>query len=303
MQVLFTERGYRIRILTRKSSSPDPYVETVVGDLGDPSVCEKALDGVNLVVHAAGEKSDPTKFWSVNFKGTENLLNAVNNKRIRRFVYISSVGVIGADPLQDGLFGESSLCNPPNGYEKSKWEAEKLVLNAGNSMKVAILRPANVFGEHDPRHGLLTLARNIKKGRFIYTGGQNSQCNYVYVEDVAHAILALVEHAAAGGRVYHLSDSCMIGAFVSALADELGVPRPSVQLSGPLSNLLRIVLRVIIKFPTVAQSSAVSRLVSLNNRARFATARLVNELGFKCPVGWRAGLGRIVKWYHEEGKL
>jgi len=240
----------------------------------------------------------------VNVQGTQNLLAAAVDEGVEGFVHISSVGVIGANPLKSEVFAEDMPCKPRNEYERSKWEAEKLVQCAAiNGLRAAILRPANVFGDRDPEQGLLRLIRSVKNGRFVYLGGRLAICNYVFVDDVADACITLAEHPAAIGHTYNLSDDCMLGEFVDALADELEVERPTLQSPGPLSILMRTGLRTLRGFPSFSEFSIISRLISLNNQARFTTTRLADELGFRCPVGWREGLSRVVRWYRSQGML
>ena len=304
IEPLLIEQGYSVRVLSRRPSAVSSLVECFVGDITDASACHQAVRGVDIIIHVAGVKRDPARLWPVNVQGTENLLAAAVSEGVKRFVHISSVGVIGADPLQARAFDENAPCRPQNDYERSKWEAEKLVRQAGaDGLPIAILRPANVFGDRDPERGLLRLIRTVLNGWFVYLGGRDAICNYVFVEDVAHACLALAEHPSAVGRVYHLSDTCTVGEFVDALADELGVARPRVQLQDSLASLLRAALRATRHLPRLSQPSVVTRLIFLNNQASFATTRLADELGFRCPVGWRAGLERVVNWYRAQGEL
>jgi len=304
VQSLLVKRGYRLRVLTRKPDMALSSESYIIGDLTDASACRKAMDNVNVVIHVAGEKRATSRFWPGNVQGTKNLLDAAVTDGVERFVHVSSVGVIGADPLQSKVFGEEIPCMPRNEYERSKWEAEKLVHQAASEgLPVVILRPANVFGDCDPERGLLRLIRTVLNGWFIFIGGRDATCNYVYVEDVAHACLALAEHPRAVGRTYNLSDDCTLGEFVDAVADELGVTKSRIQLPSSLASGIRASLRVIRRFPRFSESSIASRLISLNNQARFSTNRLADELQFRCPVGWQAGLSRVVSWYRSQGEL
>jgi nucleoside-diphosphate-sugar epimerase len=304
VQSLLVKQGYDLRVLTRKTDMALSSVSYTVGDLTDASACRKAMENVNVVIHVAGEKRATSRFWPVNVLGTKNLLDAAVTDGVERFVHVSSVGVIGADPLQSKVFDEDVPCMPRNEYERSKWEGENLVKQAvSEGLAVTILRPANVFGDCDPERGLLTLIRTVLKGRFFYVGGRDATCNYVYVEDVAHACLSLAENPRAIGRIYHLSDICRLGEFLDILADELHVRRPSLKIPNSISRLLRIALYGARRLPWVPHSPAFNRLISLNNQANFATSRLADELGFECPVGWREGLRRLVSWYRSEGML
>lgn len=304
IQNLVLRQGYNLRILTRKPCSRRFKLDCFVGDLTDAMACRRAMENVNIVVHAAGEKRDTTRFSVVNIEGTENLLTAAVYEGVERFVHISSVGVIGADSLKSSVFDEDVPCKPRNEYERSKWEGEKLVQHAGKKgLPIAILRLANVFGEGDPEHGLLRLMRSVKKGWFAYLGGRDSICNYVFVDDVAAACITLAEHPGAVGHTYNLSDDCTLGEFVDTVADELRVSRPRFQLPSSLSILLRAGLKALRAFPHFSRAPTIARLITLHNQARFSTNRLADELGFRCPVGWQVGLGRVVKWYRSQGVL
>ena len=305
VQELLLERGCRVRALTRKSKVvfPSP-IDRFVGDLTDLSDCRDALAGVNIVIHLAGAKRNPASFWTVNVQGTSNLLAAAVDARVDRFVHVSSVGVIGADPFHKFVFEENVSCNPRNLYEQSKWQAEQLVVEAGHSgLSATVLRPANVFGDGHPEQGLLTLIQAVNRGRFFYLGGREVMCNYVFVDDVARAIIILAEHPNADGRTYHLSDSCTLVEFVEAMAAELDVEKPIFCLPNPLVRYVRVVLRSMRALPVIPYSSAFMRLVSLNSHACFTTRRLVDELEFELPVGWMVGLKRVVDWYRSEGVI
>ena len=304
LQKVLIRRGCHLRVLTRKPEKITASVDCFVGDLTDASACRKAMEKVNVVIHVAGEKRDISRFWPVNVRGTNNLIEAASDEGVGRFVHLSSVGVIGADPLKSKVFGEDASCMPRDEYERSKWEAEKLVQQAAKKgLPVAILRPSNVFGDCDPERGLLKLIQSVKKGWFVYLGGRDVLCNYVFVDDVAHACLSLAEHPAAVGHTYHLSDECTLGEFVDAVADDLRVKRPIIHLPSSLGILMRKTLRMMRALSGFSTSSMGIRLISLNNQARFATTRLADELGLQYPVGWRAGLGRVVDWYRSQSMV
>jgi nucleoside-diphosphate-sugar epimerase len=304
LRTLLIDNGYNLRVLTRSPKHEFTTEDHIVGDLTDRAVCRTALKGVDVVIHIAGEKRNPANFWPSNVEAVKNLRDVAVDAGVRRFVHLSSVGVIGADSLRPGLYGEDDPCIPRSYYERSKWEAEKLLHEAvSGNLSVAILRPANVFGDYDPGKGLLRLMRSIRNGSFIYIGGREVICNFIYVEDVAHACMALLSNPNADGHTYNLSDDCTLGEFVDTIADELGVGKPRLQIPNVFRRLIRISLRAIRHFPILSKLSFTARLISLNNRAQFKTSRLHDELGFICPIGWREGLRRLVAHYQVEGLL
>ncbi len=301
VEIFLRRKGAQVRLLSRKPSAKVNGRDCSTGDITDQGSCHDLMRGVKIVIHAAGAKQDPSTFYSVNVLGTFNLLTAAMVAGVDRFVYISSVGVIGADPLCVGSYNEESVCSPRNDYEKSKYEAERVVKQAGDDgLSVAIIRPANVFGDRDPQRGLLTLIRCIRDGRFAFVGGSEAICNYIFVEDVAHACLVVAEHPAAAGKTFHLSDDCTIGEFVDVAREELGVKERPVALPSMLSKLVR----KIVSIPSstgLRNHPIMTRLIALNNQAGFKTNRMEEETSFHYPVGWRNGLRRVIRRYQAEG--
>jgi len=299
-------RNHAVRCLVRKHLPSSSATEMIVGDITDPVACNEAVRGVTAVIHAAGEKSQGSRYEAVNTEGTRNLLEAARLNGVSRFIHLSSVGVIGADPFRRRVYDEKSPCHPSNPYERSKWRAEKYVLkSAAEGMSVAVLRPANVFGDRDPAQGLLTLAQTVRKERFIFIGSRTSLCNFVFVDDVAEAASFLVDHApdATAEPIYHLDDTCTIGEFVDALSNELEIDTPAFQIPVPLVHILRSGLKTARLIPAVSNRTLFARIVSLNNQASFKSSRLADEIGFQYPVGWRRGVSRLIRWYRDQGDL
>jgi nucleoside-diphosphate-sugar epimerase len=302
VEIFLQRKGVQVRTLSRKPLAKMNGRDCSTGDITNQGFCRDLMRGVKVVIHAAGAKQDPSAFYSVNVLGTFNLLNAAMIAGVDRFVHISSVGVIGADPLRRRSYNEESVCSPRNDYEKSKNEAEKLVKQAGkDGLSVAIIRPANVFGDRDPQGGLLGLIRSIRDGRFAFVGGSEAVCNYVFVEDVAHACIAVADHPAAAGKTFHLADDCTIGEFVDVAREELGVKKKTIAFPPILSKLVKQIISIPSATGLRISSPVMARLIALNNQACFKTTRMEEETGFRYPVGWRNGLRRVIRWYRAEG--
>ena len=299
-----TREGWSLRYLSRKKPACDVDKNWIQGDIRDVDACTRAVAGADVVIHAAGEKNLINQMNAVNVEGTDNLLNASLRNNVRLFVHISSVGVIGAPPLKKRLWDENAQCNPNNTYEQSKWLAEEKVRQASSSgLQAVILRPTNVFGDQDPSKGLLNLACNIQVGRFFFLGGRDTACNFIFVEDVAQAVVRLVTHSGSLQDVYHINDPCSLGDFVNAFADMLHVRRPKLSMPRIFAEAIRSSLIYASHVQYVSNSNMFARLISLNNCARFDSKRLRNDIGFSHPVGWRVGVSRLVSWYRAQGDL
>lgn len=85
------KKEYPVRILTTKHvHQTENSVEYLQGDLAGNSNLETAVKNVDTIIHCA---SNPRDFDNVDIRGTKNLLNALERKNIKHFLYISIVGV------------------------------------------------------------------------------------------------------------------------------------------------------------------------------------------------------------------
>jgi UDP-glucose 4-epimerase len=134
----------------------------LVGDLRDPRVRRRALDGADVVVHVAalhaphvGRVPD-TEFWSVNVDSTAALLAEASARGVSRVVYTSSTSVYGDALVPDGRAVWVDEClapRPRDVYDETKLAAEALV--ARSAVPAVTLRIARCFPEP-----LETLARH-----------------------------------------------------------------------------------------------------------------------------------------------
>jgi uncharacterized protein YbjT (DUF2867 family) len=89
---LLRDSGHRARIFTR---NPEGHVDAVQGDLTTGAGLEKAVAGMDAVIHAASATAQPTKLRSTDVVGTRRLLAMAREARVRHVVYISIVGMEG----------------------------------------------------------------------------------------------------------------------------------------------------------------------------------------------------------------
>ena len=130
-----------------------PSVERIVGDIRDPAVLDRAVDGVATVFHLAAVyrfwAADPDLFYDVNVGGTLNVIRAMEQANCRRLVYTSTVGTIGVahdghPATEDTLVHFEHLFGH---YKRSKYLAEHEVLRAGaQGLPVVLVHPTFPVG-------------------------------------------------------------------------------------------------------------------------------------------------------------
>ena len=147
-------RGDEVRALVRdpgRAAAVLPGgVEPVPGDVMDTGSLAEAVRGCELVFNAMGLPeqwlADDDVFHRVNARGSENVARAARAAGVGRLVHTSTIDVFHAE--RGERFDESWLADYPKGtaYERSKQEAERLVLGVGGGMEVVIVNPAAVYG-------------------------------------------------------------------------------------------------------------------------------------------------------------
>ncbi|MFV3382733.1 NAD-dependent epimerase/dehydratase family protein [Pseudomonas sp. NY15354] len=118
-----------------------------------------ALADIDVVIHLAARAhilddrdADPlAEFRKTNTQGTLNLARQAALAGVRRFIFISSIGVNGAQ-TRGRAFTELSPVAPHSPYAQSKYEAEcgLLEMTESGGMEVVIIRPSMIFSANAP---------------------------------------------------------------------------------------------------------------------------------------------------------
>jgi dihydroflavonol-4-reductase len=155
------ERHWNVRILERPGASRElleggPF-EFVNGDVLEPETLSPAMQGIDVVFHAAGVvdywKQGVERMYQVNVEGTRNVMEAALRSRIERVVHVSSTAAMGIHP--DEIVDETYTFNvKPERfvYGHSKYLAEQIAFEyIDKGLPVVIVNPTTVIGPRDIR--------------------------------------------------------------------------------------------------------------------------------------------------------
>ena len=126
-----------------------PKLSFVKGELLDSRSLRKVLKGIDVVYHLAAkvttpfDSSDSHVYEQVNHWGTAELVYAVEESNVKRFIYTSSSGVYGSS---SGAVDESTIPNPKTFYAISKLRGEEHVRRLFDKIDTYIFRCGNVYG-------------------------------------------------------------------------------------------------------------------------------------------------------------
>lgn len=125
------------------------HVEFIHGDILDLRKLKMVLKDVDTVFHLAARVTTPFAnvdadfHEQVNHWGTAELVAAIEESNVKKFIYTSSTSVYGAS---EGFIGEKDMPDPKTFYGISKFRGEEHVKRLMKKRDALILRCANVYG-------------------------------------------------------------------------------------------------------------------------------------------------------------
>lgn len=267
------------------------------GDLTVRMPALTVLDGIDVLVHAAArvhvlnddtEKS-AAEFDRVNVAVTLELARQAVAAGVRRFVFLSSIGVNGVQTELDAPFTEADQPSPHNPYAESKLKAEQGLrqLSAQTGLEVVIIRPPLVYGP-GVRANFAALMRAVQRGWPLPLACVHNLRSMLAMDNLVSFIATCIDHPQAANRTFLVSDGQDISSpdLVRGLAQALGVAAHLVPV--PVFAL-QLVGR------TLGKGDVIQRVCG-NLRVDISRARRV--LSWKPPISTDEGLRRAVKGMH-----
>jgi nucleoside-diphosphate-sugar epimerase len=259
---------------------------------------KQALKGCQAVIHLAAaldESLSESQLMKVNFEGTRFLLEEASRQKIKKFFFLSSVGVMGDI---SGRVDETAPRKPKTGYEKSKAAAEKLVLEFKNVFSVVVLRSALVYGPNTYWRGIVKL---VRKGFPVIGSGEN-MFQLVHVNDLVSAITFLLPAKKGGGEIFIVAEDNpkTLNQVYAAIQQELGTTKPIKHMPLFLGKLLALFMafkKSLLGGKTLLLPEYIERLVRVRH---YNTAKL-KELGWKPQYTLEKGLKETVQALKKEG--
>jgi nucleoside-diphosphate-sugar epimerase len=211
-----------------------PSDTVVVGDIGSVTDWSEALQGVDVVIHLAARvhvmkenAADPlAEFRRVNVEGTERLARSSAEAKVKRFVYVSSIGVNG-NSTQEFPFTEKDDPHPHDPYSLSKWEAEQVLklISRETGLELVIVRPPLAYGPRVPGN-FLRLLRLVSSGIPLPLGSIDNKRSFIGVRNLASFLVRCAQHPKAVGETFLVADGEDLSTpdLIRRIAKALGVP-------------------------------------------------------------------------------
>lgn len=304
---------HHVRGFARATSRVEPLrrlgVELCYGDLRDLESLARAVQGVDVVFHAAarvGVWGRPAEYYDANVLGTRHVLEAMRRAGVARLIHISSVSVYGRNT---GLISETrELQRIGDPHGDTKIDAEVMVREGAlrHGFAVTVLRPALVYGPYDYNY-IPRTARNILKGRMRIVGSGRNIAPIIYGEDLADLALRAAESDAAVGQTFNAAgcEPVTWQEFLSSLASLLGTRLPGLRIPYPLLYVAASFLEVCWKAAGAREAPPATRFGTrmLGSDWRYDISKATTLLGFQPRILHREGLARTLDWMIGEGLI
>lgn len=283
-------------------------IEKKYGDILNKEDLIKAMAGCDIAIHMAAN----TNIWpsrseivrKVNIEGTSNVIEAVLNNKLKRLIYIGTANSFGYGSKENPGKEENPYKSYGYGldYMDSKYEAQLLVLKEvkERQLPAVIVNPTFMLGAYDtkPGSGAMILAVYNKKVPGYSPGGRN----YVYVNDVATAIVNAINRGKIG-ECYILGNRNMnYKEAFTLMADVVGVKPPKIKFPAFIAKSYGAISSAIAN--TFGTTPVVSyNMAKIACDGHYYTAeKAVKELGLpQTPV--EHAIKEAFDWFVENGYI
>jgi dTDP-glucose 4,6-dehydratase len=309
---------YAANIRSLEPLIADRSIQFVNGDICNAALMQRLFEEHKFtrVAHLAAEShvdrsiSDPEAFLQTNVLGTFTLLKAALDAwrtsatlSSARFLHVSTDEVYGSLGFADPAFTESSPYRPNSPYAASKASSDHLVraFVATYGMPALITNCSNNYGPYQHPEKLIPLMIiHALEGKPlpVYGDGSNVR-DWIHVSDHCDALMNVIERGRSsetynvgGGNERNNRDvvGLICDAIDHAFASSPDLPTrfPSCPATSGRS------CRTLISFVTDRPGH--------DHRYAINAAKLADELGSRCSMGFESGLTQTVRWYldHEE---
>lgn len=269
-----------------KSIEENPNYSFIHGDICDVKTVEKAMQGVNVVVHFAAESHvdrsiiDPSEFVKTNVLGTQILLDSALKNKVQRFHHISTDEVFGSLKLEDtNKFNERTNYNPRSPYSASKAGSDHLVRAYFETynLPITISNCSNNFGPYQfPEKFIpLVITNLIEEKKVPVYGDGLYERDWLFVEDHCRAIDLILQKGKVG-------ETYVVGGMAKGISN--------IEVVRKVINLLK------------KDESAIEFVKDRPGHDRkydVDWSKIKKELGWEPLYDFNEWIGKTVDWYKE----
>lgn len=255
----------------------------IKGDICDQSLVKEIVGQyeIDVIVNFAAEShvdrsiTGPRVFIDTNVTGTLTLLEAARDKKVKRFIQISTDEVYGSLGAE-GKFTETTSLSPNSPYSASKAAADHLIKAFGHTwgLNYNITRCSNNYGQYQfPEKMIPLMINNALNDKHLPVYGDGLQVrDWIYVYDHCTAIWQVLDKAPSG-EVYNIGgcNEKTNMEVINIMLDRLGKPESLIK--------------------------HVADRLGHDRRYAIDAAKIIKELDWKPSVTFEEGIDKTIDWY------
>lgn len=205
-------QSHEVIACVRKKSHllPSSVQQIIINNFFDITIPQDVDVIVHLAAVAHNKNNDIDEFKKINVDGTLELARKALQANVKRFIFMSSIGVNG-NSTHGKAFTEQDTPNPINDYTKSKYEAEKALakLFENTHIDLVIIRPPLIYA-HDAPGNFSKLLMLIKLGQFLPFGCTHNQRSFISIENLVSFITVCIYHDTKINETFLIADDEVI---------------------------------------------------------------------------------------------
>ncbi|MBI5307204.1 MAG: NAD-dependent epimerase/dehydratase family protein [Planctomycetes bacterium] len=302
-------QGFRLRAFVRKSSKTAKLealcADIHYGDVNDYDSLEAAMQGVDVIVHAAADTSGNAQGAQAStIAGTRNVVKVASARGVQQLIYISTCNVYGTADCHPGsqLDESGPMERHPEkrgGYSYAKFIAEEVVRDAMNKggINITCLRPGTIWG---PGGETYTPMMGFRAGNKIFgiIGSGDFILPLVYIDNLVSAILNSIGNESAYNQIFNVVDAHQVNKahYVDMVLKQL---HPGAFVFNIPYWLIysavwgqEILCRLLRRSPFLT----CYRLTSSQRPIVYHSDRIRDALGWKAPVGFEAAAKEVIRY-------
>ncbi|MCF8094879.1 MAG: NAD-dependent epimerase/dehydratase family protein [Desulfobacteraceae bacterium] len=302
-------RGYPVKAFAREKSNTAKIrtlaADICFGDARDIGSLQKAMEGVDVVIHAAADtRGDVRPEESTTVVGTRNALSAAAVKEVEQFIYISSCSVYGVSDCRasERIDEQGPLERYPEErghYSHAKLKAEKLVLGEMNNaaLNITCLRPGMIWG---PGGEIFTPMLGLKLGDRLagIIGSRGFVLPLVYLDNLVDAIIRCINHPGAFNQIFNVVDEEKVDkkTYTRKVLKPLfpgvfffAVPYWALHI---LVGCQEVLCKMLKRSPFLTRY----RLVSSQRPVIFDASKIAHQLGWAPPVDFNDAINELLRF-------
>jgi nucleoside-diphosphate-sugar epimerase len=284
---MLTSAGHDVIAITRKQV-----------ELGNPEIhnpaFESAMRESQAVIHLAGRAhvtrevhDDPlAEFRKTNVNGTISVAQMAARAGVTRFVFVSSIGVLGNNSGHR-ILSETDAPSPIEPYAISKWETEERLRSLAkySEMQITVVRPPLVYGPN-VKGNFLRLLRLVRSGVPLPFAGVLNCRSYIGVHNLCD-FLSHTLHPSADGHTFNVADG-----------EDVSTPELLKMIAAAMGRKPRLFRCP----PSLLHVAAVAfgyraEAERLTSTLRVETRHAQDTLKWRPPRSLRDGITEMVRWF------